>query len=103
MNSLQIDYLNALNNAKRVESEVSLNNAKVRELAGRLDYTNAQTHGQRLSNQEIESKLSNLARKVLNDKYRLDMDNAMLYNTVDWWVNGGKKLSNHSNRMYNPY
>lgn len=103
MNSLQIDYLNALNNAKRIESEVALNSAKITEASGRSQLLSTQASGQRLSNREAEAKLSNLQRRVLNDKYRLDMDNAMLFNTVDWWVNGGKKLSNNSNRRWNPY
>lgn len=78
MNSLQIDYMNALTNQRKVEAEIALNEARVGETRRRSDYLFEQTSGQRLSNREFETKMQNLHRMVKNQQYRLDMDNAML-------------------------
>lgn len=77
--------------------------AKVGESQQRTDYLFSQTEGQRLDNQRAKQYLKLLPKQILNSQYKLDMDNAMLYNTVDKWVNGGKKLQNWYNAMWNPY
>lgn len=89
LNSLQIDYINAKNQEQKVQQDVVESKART---AG-LSYGNAIT----LAN------MANLDRKVKNDSLKYDMDNAMLDNTTHWWVNGGKRLSDHYNRMFNPY
>lgn len=83
MNSLQIDYMNALSNQERnriMEQEML---AKVGESQQRTDYLFSQTEGQRLDNQRAKQYLKLLPKQILNSQYKLDMDNAMLYNTVD--------------------
>lgn len=104
MNSLQIDYINALANQERnriLERDV---NAKVGESEQRSRYLSSQAEGQRLDNLKTRQyHLKLLPKQLLNAQYKLDMDNAMLYNTVDKWVNDGKKLSNFYNAMWNPY
>lgn len=89
LNSLQIDYINAKNQEKKIDQDVNESKARTQG----LNYGNAIT----LAN------MTNLDRKVRNDSLKYDMDNAMLDNTTYLWVNGGKRHSNMYNRRWNPY